>query len=196
MTLIIQRSKPEDDIVEGCRKQQASAQRKLYERHSGKMLGVCKRYIRDNSEAEQVMVGGFVKIFQKIDQFKGDGSFEGWVRRIMVNESLIYLRKNKYMYLETDITEAEEPNYNDMSSYLEAEDLLAIIQHLPAGYRMVFNLYAIEGYSHKEIAAQLDINVNTSKSQLSRARKQLQKLLKEREDWENSKIHNYEGFSR
>ena len=100
------------------------------------------------------------------------------------------------MYLETDITELEEPNYDDMSSYLEVEDLLAIVQQLPAGYRMVFNLYAIEGYSHKEIAEQLDINVNTSKSQLSRARKQLQKLLKEREDWEKSKVYNYEGFIR
>jgi len=196
MTLIIQRSKSEEDIIKGCRKQQSNAQRLLFERHSGKMLGVCKRYVRDASEAELVMVGGFVKIFQKIDQFKGEGSFEGWVRRIMVNESLIYLRKNKYMYLESDITEVEEPDYEEMANYLEAEDLLAIVQQLPAGYRMVFNLYAIEGYSHKEIAERLDINVNTSKSQLSRARKQLQKLLKEREDWENSKLLQYEGITR
>lgn len=196
MTLIIQRSKPEEDLIAGCRKGKPQAQRMLYERYASKMLGVCKRYVRDGSEAEQVMIGGFVKIFQKIDQFKGEGCFEGWVRRIMVNESLIYLRKNKYMYLETDITEVQEPDYDDMETYLEAEDLLAMVQQLPVGYRMVFNLYAIEGYSHKEIADQLGINVNTSKSQLSRARKQLQKLLKEREEWENSKIMSYEGTGR
>ena len=115
MTLIIQKSKSEEGIIKGCRKQQSNAQRLLFERYSGKMLGICKRYVRDASEAELVMVGGFVKIFQKIDQFKGEGSFEGWVRRIMVNESLIYLRKNKYMYLESDITEVEEPDYTEMA---------------------------------------------------------------------------------
>ena len=192
MTLIIQRSKPEEELIAGCRKKEQLAQRHLYERFSGKMLGICKRYIRDAGEAEQVMVGGFVKIFQKIDQFKSEGRFEGWVRRIMVNESLIYLRKNKYMYLEMDIAEAEEPDYETLSTQLDADDLLKIVQQLPAGYRMVFNMYAIEGYSHKEIAEALDINVNTSKSQLSRARKQLQKMLKEREDWENAKMFSYE----
>jgi len=158
------------------------------------MLGVCRRYIKDNAEAEQVMVGGFVKIFQKMNQFKGEGSFEGWVRRIMVNEALIYIRKNKNMYLEMDISKADdEPDYQMMDERLEAEDLLAIVRKLPEGYRMVFNLYAIEGYSHKEIAEELGINVNTSKSQLSRARKLLQQLLKVREEWENNKLLRYEG---
>ncbi len=193
MTLIIERSKSEEDIVEGCRKQQPKAQRMLYERYSTKMLGVCRRYIRDNSEAELVMVGGFVKIFQKINQFKGEGCFEGWVRRIMVNEALIYIRKNKNMFLEMDISKADdEPDYQKLDEQLEADDLLKMVKKLPQGYRMVFNLYAIEGYSHKEIALQLGINVNTSKSQLSRARKLLQQMLKEREEWENSKMVSYE----
>jgi RNA polymerase sigma-70 factor (ECF subfamily) len=165
----------------------------LYERYSPKMLGVCRRYIKDNAEAEQVMVGGFVKIFQKINQFKGEGSFEGWVRRIMVNEALIYIRKNKNMYLEMDISMADdEPDYKKLDEQLEADDLLKMVRKLPQGYRMVFNLYAIEGYSHKEIAIQLSINVNTSKSQLSRARKLLQQMLKEREEWENNKMVSYE----
>lgn len=194
MTLIIERSKSEEGIIEGCRKQQPLAQRMLYDRFSPKMLGICRRYINDNAEAEQVMVGGFIKIFQKISQYKGEGCFEGWVRRIMVNESLIYIRKNKHMYLEMDISKADdEPDYQMMDERLEAEDLLAIVRKLPEGYRMVFNLYAIEGYSHKEIAEELGINVNTSKSQLSRARKLLQQLLKVREEWENNKLLRYEG---
>ena len=193
MTLTIERSKPEEDIVEGCRKQQPKAQRMLFERCSPKMLGVCRRYIKDNAEAEQVMIGGFVKIFAKINQFKGEGCFEGWVRRIMVNEALIYIRKNKNMYLEMDISKADdEPDYHKLDEQLEADDLLKMVKKLPQGYRMVFNLYAIEGYSHKEIAAHLSINVNTSKSQLSRARKLLQQMLKEREEWENSKMVSYE----
>ena len=193
MRLEIQRSKTEEDLVKGCKANKALSQRLVYEKYAGKMFAVCLRYIRDRSEAEEVMIGGFAKIFEKIGQFKGEGSFEGWIRRIMVNESLIYLRKNKSMYLEVDIGEADhEPDFQNHESELEAEDLLKMIQELPVGYRTVFNLYAIEGYSHKEIAEQLEINVNTSKSQLSRARKILQKMLIERESWVESKLVSYE----
>lgn len=193
MRLKIQRSKTEEDLVKGCKANKALAQRLVYERYAGKMFSLCIRYIRDHSESEEVMIGGFTKVFKKISQFKGDGSFEGWIRRIMVNESLIYLRKNKSMYLEVDICEADrEPDFQSHETGLEAEDLMKMIQELPVGYRTVFNLYAIEGYSHKEIADRLTINVNTSKSQLSRARKILQKMLVERENWVESKLVSYE----
>jgi len=134
-------------------------------------------------EAEDVLVMSFTKIFERIDQFKGEGSFEGWIRKVTVNESLSYLRKNKNMYLETDIEAADrEPDYSQLESQLEAEDLLKMIDALPTGYRIVFNMYAIDGYSHKEIAAHLDINENTSKSQLSRARALLQRNCLESEN--------------
>lgn len=136
-------------------------------------------------EAEDVMVAAFTKIFERVNQFKNEGSFEGWIRRIMVNESLTYLRKNKSMYVETDIEAAErEPDYTKLENQLEADDLLKLIGELPAGYRIVFNLYAMDGYSHKEIADQLGISENTSKSQLSRARIFLQKRLLELENLE------------
>jgi len=119
-----------------------------------------------------------VKVFDKLEQYQGEGSLEGWVRRIMVNESLMYIRKHKNMSLEVEVEKAEsEPDYSTLENSLEAADLMALIAELPVGYRTVFNLYAIEGYNHKEIAETLGINENTSKSQLSRARKYLQTRL-------------------
>ena len=193
MGLILQRSKKEDDIIAGCRKKHSRAQQLLYEKYAAKMSAVCRRYIKDPSEAESVMIGGFIKVFEKIFQYKGNGNFEGWVKKIMINESLIYLRKNRNMYLEVNISNADhEPDYDLLDNRLEAEDLLEMVQKLPEGYRTVFNLYAIEGFTHKEIAEKLEINVNTSKSQLSRARKLLQKFLLERELWEKKKMVSYE----
>ena len=180
--LRINKSLTEEELLEGCRKGKPSAQRKMYDRLAPKMLGVCIRYIKDKNEAEHVMIGGFVKIFDKLDQFKGDGSFEGWVRRIIVNDCLMYIRKNRNMSLETDIQEVyNDPNLNIMEDRLDESDLLKLIDELPVGYRTVFNLYAIEGYNHAEIAKQLKISENTSKSQLSRARKWLQTRLTELE---------------
>lgn len=145
-------------------------------------------------EAEDILVTAFVKVFDKIQQFKSEGSFEGWIRRIVVNEALTFLRRNRSMYLETDLEQADrEPDYNALSDHLEAEDLLKMIQELPTGYRIVFNLYAIDGYSHKEIAEQLGISENTSKSQLSRARTFLQKLLLEHNWMETKKISSDES---
>jgi len=133
-------------------------------------------------EAEDVLITSFTKILDRIDQYKGEGSFEGWMKRIVVNDALTWLRRNKSMYIETELEVADrEPDYAQLSDHLEAEDLLAMIQELPAGYRMVFNLYAIDGYSHQEIADQLGITESTSKSPLSRARIHLQKLLASRE---------------
>ncbi len=175
-------STEEDVLIRKCRKFDRHAQQELYDKYASKMYAICFRYVKEETEAEDIVITAFVKVFEKIDQFKGEGSFEGWVRRIMVNESLGYIRKNKSMYLEVDIEKADrEPNYDSLNSHLEAEDLLKLVQNLPVGYRTIFNLYAIEGFSHKEIAQRCGISENTSKSQLSRARTLLQKQLLETE---------------
>ncbi|MFK7899636.1 MAG: RNA polymerase sigma factor [Cyclobacteriaceae bacterium] len=169
----------EDLLVERCKKKDSKAQQAVYEKYSGKLLSICKRYL-NNQDAEDVMAMAFVKIFGKIHQFQHKGSFEGWMRRIVVNQCLAYLQKTKKRYLEVDI---EDAGYQDTQqtvvSSLQEEDLLTMIQSLPVGYRTVFNLYAIEGYSHKEVAKQLKISEGTSKSQLSRARILLQQKLKQ-----------------
>jgi RNA polymerase sigma factor (sigma-70 family) len=184
----------QDELINGCLRRDNSAQRLLYETYSPKMFGLCCRYVKDSMDAEDVLVGAFTKVFDKIHQFKHDGSFEGWIRKIVVNEALTYLRRHRSMYLEIDLEQADyEPDYQSLSDHLEAEDLLSIIQALPTGYRIVFNLYAIDGYSHKEIADQLGISENTSKSQLSRARAYLQKVLAEQECMTNKKISSDES---
>jgi RNA polymerase sigma factor (sigma-70 family) len=184
MKLQIYRAK-EETMIEDCKKQNRQAQEQLFRQYSGKMYSLCCRYIKDKMEAEDVLITSFTKIFERISQYKSEGSFEGWIRRVIVNESLTYLRKNKSMYLEKEIEEAYTTLLvEDHDAKFQAEDLLALITELPPGYRIVFNLYAIDGYSHKEIAEQLGINENTSKSQLSRARAmlqwQLENLNKER----------------
>lgn len=168
------------ELIAGCRRKDATAQKELYERYAGKLYALCCRYIKEKMEAEDVLIIAFTKILERIDQFKGEGSFEGWMKRVVVNESLTYLRRNKNMYLEIDIEAADrEPYFEMMENHLQAEDLMKMIEELPAGYRTVFNMYAIDGYTHKEIADQLGISENTSKSQLSRARVALQKNLAE-----------------
>ena len=172
----------EEELIKGCVRRERRAQKRLYDTFSSKMYALCCRYVKDSMEAEDVLVTAFTKILDRIDQFKGDGSFEGWIRRVVVNEALTHLRRNRSMYVETELEAADrDPDYQHLSDHLEAEDLLNMIQELPTGYRMVFNLYAIDGFSHKEIADQLNISENTSKSQLSRARVFLQKLLADRD---------------
>ena len=183
--LTIQKSNSESAIVEGCRNGKPWAQKALYERVGGRMLAVCFRYIQDRDEAEHVMIGGMVKVFEKIAQYSGEGHFEGWIRKIMVNESLMYIRKHKNMSVEVDIDTTRGPEVNvEDYDHLHTEDLMEMIQRLPIGYRTVFNLYAIEGYNHAEIAEQLGISENTSKSQLSRARRLLQQQLSSLEEKE------------
>ncbi len=168
----------EEALVKACQKGDPKAQRRLYEKFSNKMLGVCFRYVHDDFEAEEIMIEGFVKVFEKIHTFKMEGSFEGWIRRIMINEALMYLRSNKKAQLETSYEQVlYEPEPQQFSTSLETEDLLKLIEALPTGYRTVFNLYAIEGFSHAEIAETLGITESTSKSQLSRARVILQNAL-------------------
>lgn len=184
----------EDELIKGCVRREANAQKLLYDMYSSKMYGICYRYVKNPMEAEDVLVTSFMKIFDKIGQFKQEGSFEGWIRRVVVNEALTCLRRNRSMYLETELEKADyEPSYNSLSDHLEAEDLLNMVNELPAGYRIVFNMYAIDGYSHKEIAESLGISENTSKSQLSRARTYLQKVLREQEWTPHKKFSNDES---
>ena len=181
------------ELIEGCKRQDRQAQKRLYDQYASKFYVLCCRYRKNKMEAEDVLIAAFTKILNRIDQYTGEGNFEGWMRKVVVNDALSYLRKNKNMYLETDITAADyEPDYEKLEDQLEAEDLLKMIDSLPTGYRIVFNLYSIEGYSHKEIGDQLGISESTSKSQLSRARVALQKCLMDTERKLVQKITEYE----
>ncbi len=173
----------EESLIVDCKKGKSKAQKELYDRYAPTMLGLCIRYIKSKAEAEDVMIAGFMKIFTNLKQYEAKGSFEGWMKRIMVNESLMYIRRNKAMYVEVDIDHAvKSPDYNWSNSNLETEDLNKMIEDLPTGYRTIFNLYAIEGYSHKEIGEMLNISESTSKSQLSRARVILQSKVVKMEE--------------
>lgn len=173
----------EAQLLKALSKNDAKAQRYLYDKYAARMLAVCVRYLPDRMEAEDVMIEGFMKIFNKIDQFKSEGSFEGWMRRLMTNEALMQLRTKRHLEIDIETPEAQKlPNYDHADQTLEAEDLLNLVAKLPTGYRTVFNLYAIEGYSHAEIADQLGVSESTSKSQLHRARGLLQEMLVNTED--------------
>lgn len=169
-----------DLLIKGCLTKDRKSQNALYQLFGKKMFGVCLRYAKNREEAEDLLQDGFVKVFTKIDQFKNQGSFEGWVRRVIVNTILEKFRQNNYLYAITNIDDITEPiATEDGFEQIAATDLLNVIQMLPAGYKMVFNLYAIEGYSHKEIAEMMSVSEGTSKSQLSRARSMLQNMLKD-----------------
>ncbi|MGQ7868314.1 RNA polymerase sigma factor [Sunxiuqinia sp. sy24] len=149
----------------------AKAQAELYRYLAPKMYGVCLRYSKDKTEAEDNLQEGFLKVFEKIGSFRHEGSFEGWVRRIMVNASLERYRKNHLMHPVEDMGVYDGPELNDqIISQISAQDLMKIIQELPPRYRMVFNLYVFDGMNHKEIAEEMKISVGTSKSNLARAR--------------------------
>jgi len=161
-----------EELITKCRSGERKAQEMLYKQFASKMLGVCQRYAVDKMEAEDMLQNGFVKVFQKINDYRGEGSFEGWMRRIMVHSSIEYYRKHHKMMQVVDIEESayDAPVNPVVAENLGAKDLMKLIQQLSPGYRMVFNLYAIEGYSHKEIAEIVGITEGASKSQLSRAR--------------------------
>jgi RNA polymerase sigma factor (sigma-70 family) len=180
-----------EDLIEKCKVTDRKAQELLYKQFASKMLAVCLRYATDKMEAEDMLQNGFIRVFQKINDYRGDGSFEGWMRRIMVNSSIEYYRKHHKMMQMVDIEESgyEQSVNASAASSLEAKDLLLLIQQLPAGYRMVFNLYAIEGYSHREIAEIAGITEGASKSQLSRARN----LLKQKIEQLEGKNYEYAG---
>lgn len=169
----------DETLVNECVSGNAKAQRLLFERYSAKMLGVAIRYIKDKERAEDVLQDAFIKVFKNLKKFKHDGSLEGWIRRIVVNTALDQLRKNKKRQgnIELDDSFVEITSNSFTEERLQAESLLKIVQELPDGYRTVFNLFAIEGYSHKEIAKKLNISENTSKSQYSRAKSVLREIL-------------------
>ncbi len=167
----------EEKLIKQCRKGDSKAQRELFNCFSSQMLSVGLRYLRSQEDAEEVLSNTFIKVFNKIDQFKGDGPLGGWVRRIMVNESLNFLKHKRNLFLEVEEENHSAFSHQKLQEDINAEHLLLMIAELPLGYRTVFNLYAIEGYNHKEIGDMLGISENTSKSQLSKARKNLQKKL-------------------
>ena len=149
--------------------------------YKDQMYGVCLRYVKNYQDAEDVFIEGFFKVLTKIDAYKGDGSFEGWMRKVMVNESLMFLRKktNLHMTVEIpakDIAEDELADDDDIT----AEDIIKILDELPVGYRTVFNLFVFEDYKHREIAELLGISINTSKSQLILAKKRVHEILKKK----------------
>ncbi len=168
------------EIIKGCASHNRKAQQMLYDRYSRFLLGICLRYATDRAEAEDILQDSFIKIFFSIGDFSGTGSFAGWLRKVAVNTAITHYHKNlrhryhldieEYVSVETGVTSFEE----DMFS---ADELYRILNDLPAGYRMVFNLYAVEGYKHKEIAEMLGIDTNTSKSQYSRAKAVLREKL-------------------
>jgi RNA polymerase sigma-70 factor (ECF subfamily) len=172
----------EQQLISGCIRRDRTAQKRLYDTFSPKMYPLCCRYVKDPIDAEDVLVTAFTHILDRMEQFRGDGSLESWIKRIVINESLSFLRRKKNMFMTTTIEDAHaELAWQKTPDPLVAEDLMRMIEELPPGYRTVFNLYAIDGYGHKDIAEHLNISENTSKSQLSRARVYLQKLLAERE---------------
>lgn len=166
------------EIIDGCLRQERKAQKALYDTYANKMYGVCLRYMKSREDAEDMMISGLFKAITKINSFSGNGSFEGWVRRIVSNECLMQLRKKDVLRFSAEIN----PNLDHterltIEDELIAEDLLKLLNQLPTGYRTVFNLYVLEGYKHREIAELLGISINTSKSQLILARKRMEELV-------------------
>jgi RNA polymerase sigma factor (sigma-70 family) len=165
----------ERELVEGCLKKNSKSQRRLFELYAGKMMTVCRRYASDLTEAEDILQESFIRVFSNISQYRFEGSLEGWIRRIVIHTALRILQKKKIRFAEIkDDLDIEQSMTVDGIASLSAEELLKLISALPEGYRIVFNLYVLEGYDHNEIAAMLDINAATSRSQLSKARKVLQ----------------------
>lgn len=179
----------EQQIIEGCIKHQRKAQQELFDKYSKFLLGICMRYAADRTEAEDICQESFIKIFSNIREYSGTGSFAGWLRKVAVNTAITHYHKHlkfrhymeieEYVSVETGVSSFEE-------DFFTSEDLYRVLNELPAGYRMVFNLYAVDGYKHKEIAEILKIDENTSKSQYSRARASLRQKLEDLEKLKKS----------
>ena len=167
-------------IIKDCAAGKTEAQGVLFKKYAKMLYGVCIRYTKDQTAAEDVLHEGFIKIFTNISSYKFKGSFEGWMRRIMVNTALERYRKNFQMYSVSEVSDSDIGiKANTIVSDISAQDLLELIKKLPAAYKLVFNMYAIDGYSHKEISEILNISIGTSKSNLSRARKILQTKVRQ-----------------
>jgi len=172
----------ESELIQGCIRKERRSQKELYDRFSGVMYAISIRYTHQRDNALDVLQEGFIKVFSNIEEYKGQGSFEGWMKKIFIHTAINYYHKSRRLY--ENFTEEEDANLNfseatDIISVLSEKELLKLISELPDGYRMVFNLYVIEGYDHEEIASMLKISAGTSRSQLVKARKQLQTRIKE-----------------
>ena len=167
------------ELVDLCMKGDRVAQKRLFDTYSGQMMALCLRYAGNGSAAGDIMQEGFIKVFEKLSQYKGDGALGGWIRTIMVNSALIYLRREKKhaFHESSDEHFGLTDNSFDVFAKMGADEILQVVAKLPDGYRTVFNLFAIEGYSHKEIAEQLDISESTSKTQFHKAKQHLRKQI-------------------
>jgi len=181
---VINLHQQENELIRLAVENNRQAQQKIYSQFSPKMLSVCRQYIKDIHQAEDIMITAFMKVFTNLKNFQFKGSFEGWIRRIMVNECISFIRVHKKLkYIEDDfVIGRDEESFDSIESQFSVADIQFLIDSLPDGYKIVFNLYAIEGYKHQEIAGILGISEGTSKSQLSHARKvlkgQINKLKK------------------
>jgi RNA polymerase sigma factor (sigma-70 family) len=171
-----------EHIIIKCKSQDPDAQKVLYDLYKDTLYAVCLRYIKSTHDAEDVFIDAFYKIFTKIDHFKGEGSFEGWMRRIMVNESLMFLRKKTNLHLTVELPEKEVAEIQEEEDDMSFDDIMKVLDELPVGYRTIFNLYVFEDMKHREIAEMLGISINTSKSQLILAKKRLYEILKKKEN--------------
>ena len=176
---VIQLHQNEKRLIKKAIKKDRKAQQSLYETYSPKMLSVCRMYVKDLQFAEDVMLKGFMKVFVNLSSYKAEGSFEGWIRRIMVREAIDFLRSQKKVQFSEELeNDSALTSENSFGSVEEVDFLQQKIDELPEGYKTVFMLYAVEGYKHQEIAKMLNISEGTSKSQLSKARKLLQEKVK------------------
>ena len=169
----------EKQLIEGCINGDRKAQKALYDKYSRRMMAVCLRYVKDMEDARDLLQEGFIKLFSNIEKYSGEGSFDGWVRKIFVNSALERLRQNDILKGADDINDINYMEMPDESavSHLSSDEIMMYVRSLPDGFRTVFNLFAIEGYSHKEIGEKLNISESTSRSQYMRARKILQKMI-------------------
>lgn len=167
-------------IIKDCKKKKSKAQRKMYDRYASMVMAVCMRYMSDRERAQDMLQDSFVKLFDKIDKYDSTGNFDAWVRRLTANTCLDQLRKDKKQLMDVHIDDVQiDGKYSTILDKMGADDIMEVVMELPDGYRTVFNLYAVEGYSHKEIAEMMNISENTSKSQYSRAKKLLRDRLEE-----------------
>lgn len=168
----------EKELIDGCLQGDKAYELALYQRYAGKMMTVCRLYARHKEEAEDLLQDSFIKVFTNLPKFQNKGSLEGWVRRIVVNTALKYVKKSSFKKEEIGVAEYLDPGIAEtIISKLSADEIIEIIGKLPTGYKIVFNLYAIEGYSHKEIGEILDIKESTSRSQLVKARRLLKSQI-------------------
>jgi RNA polymerase sigma-70 factor (ECF subfamily) len=181
---VINLHQEEKGLIELAVENNRHAQHQIYSKFAPKMLSVCRQYIKDLHQAEDCMITAFMKAFANLKNFEHKGSFEGWIRRIMINECISFIRVAKKVKFIEDENYFDE-SFNNIESQFSVEDIQFLIDNLPDGYRMIFNLYAIEGFKHHEIATLLGISEGTSKSQLSHARKMLQSSINREKNYEN-----------